>query len=122
MRAAKTALAAAFGEGPEQQAAADFASGVLNGRQVQALGLRPVVRDIVQILGSSGDLLKQGPLRLDVREVLFALIFAAALLDQAMRAPDALQGAMGNGQIEFPDQASGPEGGQGLAQLDELRF
>jgi len=34
-------------EGPEQQAAANFTRGVLNGRQAELLRLRPVVRNIV---------------------------------------------------------------------------
>ena len=33
--------AALVGEGPEQQTAADIASGVWNGRQVESLGLQP---------------------------------------------------------------------------------
>jgi hypothetical protein len=39
--------AARLREGPEQQPAADFAGGVLDNRQVQALRLCPVARDIV---------------------------------------------------------------------------
>src|SRR5258707_14617574 len=50
--------AAFFGEGPEQQPAAHIAGGVLDGRQAELLSLRPVVGDIVEILGIRADLLK----------------------------------------------------------------
>jgi hypothetical protein len=73
---------ARLGESPEQQAAADFPGGVLNDRQVQPLGLLPVAGDIVEILGIGANLLEQGPLRFDVREVVFALIFAGAFFSK----------------------------------------
>jgi len=69
---------AALGKGPEQQAAADFAGGVLDAGQIESLGLRPVTGDVVEVLGIGGDLLKDAPGGLDVGEVLFALIFALA--------------------------------------------
>jgi len=72
--------AALLSESPEQQTAADIAGGVLNHGQVESLGLQPVARDIVEILGISADLLEQRPGSFDVREVLLALIFAAAFL------------------------------------------
>src|SRR5208282_1685502 len=50
--------AAVLGKGPEQQAAANIASGVLDDRQTQALGLLPVMGDIVEILSIGADLLK----------------------------------------------------------------
>ena len=114
--------AALFGESPEQQAAANVAGGVLDDGQAEPLGLRPVVGDIVEILGIGADLLKHGPLRFDVGQVLFALIFAAAFFHQAVLAPDAFQGAVADGQIEFADQAARAEGRQSFAQLDQLGF
>jgi hypothetical protein len=69
----------ALGKGPEQQAAAHFASCLFDARQIESLGLRPVARNVVEILGVSGDLLKDAPGGLDMGEVLFALIFAAAV-------------------------------------------
>jgi hypothetical protein len=69
---------ALLSESPEQQAAADVASGVLDDGQVQTLSLLPVMGNIVQILGIGADLLEQSPLGFDVSEVLFALIFSAA--------------------------------------------
>ena len=42
---------AALGEGQENQAAADVACGVLDGRQAKALRLRPVGGEIIQVLG-----------------------------------------------------------------------
>jgi hypothetical protein len=72
---------ARLGESPEQQAAADFPGGVLNDWQVP-LGLLPVAGDIVEILGIGANLLEQGPLRFDVREVVFALIFAGAFFSK----------------------------------------
>ncbi len=82
----------------------------------------PIARDIVEIFRVGADLLEQGPLRFDVRQVLFALIFAAAFVQQAVLAPDAFQSAVRNGQLELPDQAARAEGGQRLAELDELSF
>jgi hypothetical protein len=114
MREAKTALA-------EEQTAADIAGGVLNGRQVEPLGLQPVARNIVKILGIGANLLEQRPGSFDVREVLLALIFAATFLQQTVLAPDALESAMADGQIEFADQAARAEGGQRFAKLDKLR-
>jgi len=93
--------AALLGEGPEEQTAADIAGGVLNDRQVEALGLQPVARDIVEILGIRADLLEQRPGSFDVREVLLTLVFPAAFFQQTVLAPDALQSAMADGQIEF---------------------
>jgi hypothetical protein len=63
----------------------------LDHRQVQALGLLPVARDIVEVFGIDADLLEQGPLRFDMREILFALIFPLAFFQQAVLAPDAFQ-------------------------------
>jgi len=56
--------------------------------------------DIVEILRIRADLLEQGPLRFDVREVLLALIFAATLFHQAVLAPDAFQRVVADPQIE----------------------
>jgi len=114
--------AASFGESPEEQAAADIARGVLNDGQMQPLSLQPVAGNIVEIFGVGADLLKQGPGRLDVGQVLFALVFTAAFFDQAVLMPDAFQSVMADGQIELPNQAAGAEGGQGLAQFDQPRF
>jgi hypothetical protein len=83
--------AASFGESPEEQAAAHVASRVLDDREVQLLSLCPVARDIIEIFGMGADLLEQSPTCLDVRQVLFPLIFAAAFSDQAVRMPDAFQ-------------------------------
>src|SRR5689334_5207488 len=114
--------AASFGEGPEQQATADIAGRVLDHRKFQPLCLRPVARDVVKVFGVGADLLKQGPAGFDVCQVLFSLVFAAALLDQAVHAPDAAQGAVADGEVELADQAASAEGGQSLAQLDQLGF
>jgi hypothetical protein len=67
-----------LGKGPEQQAAAHLASGVLDGGQIEGLGLGPVAGDIVEVLGVGRDLLKDAPSGFDVGEVLLALIFALA--------------------------------------------
>jgi len=64
---------------------------------------------------------EQSPACFDVREVLLALIFSASFFQQALLTPDAFQGTMTDGQNEFADQTTGPEGGQRLAQLNELR-
>jgi hypothetical protein len=109
-------------EGPKQSSAADLASGGLDARQIELLGLRPVVGDVVQILGISTDLLKQCSLRFDVGQVLLTLIFFLALLLQAVGAPDALQGAVTEREIEFAIPTAGPESGKLLAQRDDLLF
>src|SRR6266849_1037843 len=102
--------AAPLSEGAEEQTATDIASGVLNDRQVESLGLQPVARNIIEILGIGGDLLEQRPGSFDVREVLLALIFPAAFFQQAVHAPDALKSAMNDGQIELADQWARAEG------------
>jgi hypothetical protein len=112
----------ALGKGPKQQAAAHFAGGVFDGGQIEGLGLRPVARDVVEILGVGGDLLKDAPGSLDVGEVLFALIFALALFEQAVLAPDAFQGTMTEGKIELPNETTSAEGKQLLTERDDLLF
>ncbi len=67
-------------------------------------------------------MLKDGPAGFDVGQVLFSLVFAAALFDQSVDAPDAFERSVADGEIEFADEAAGAEGGQGLAQFDQLRF
>ena len=112
----------ALREGPEQQAAAHLASGVLDGGQIEDLRLRPVAGDIVEVLGIGGDLLKDAPSGFDVGEVLFALIFALAFFQQTVLTPDALQSTMAEGEIELANQATSAEGEQPLAQSDDLLF
>ena len=90
--------------------------------QAELLGLRPVVRDVVQILGIRADLLKQGPLRLAVGQVLLALIFSAALFHQPLRAPNTFPGAVTEREIEFANQTARSEGGELLAESDDLLF
>lgn len=112
----------ALSKGPEQQAAAHLAGGVFDGGEIEGLGLRPVAGDIVEILGVGRDLLKDAPSGFDVGEVLFALIFALAFLQETMLAPDALQGTMAEGKIELADEAASAEGEQLPAQSDDLLF
>ena len=57
-----------------------------------------------------------------MREVLLALIFAAAFFQQVVFAPNAFQSAMADGQIKLADQAARAESGKRFAQFDELRF
>src|ERR1700687_4732644 len=112
----------ALGKGPEQQAAAHFAGGVFDGREIEGLGLRPVARDIVEVLGVGRDLLKDAPGGFDVSEVLFALIFSLAFFQQTVLAPDAFQGTMAEGKIELADETASAEGEQLLTQSDDLLF
>jgi hypothetical protein len=107
---------AASGEGEEEQPAAHLAGGVLDERQAQALGLRPVVRDIFEVFGVGRELLEEAPLGFEVGQVLFALVLAAAAVDQPVGAPDALQGAVAEGEVELADQSAGAESGQATAQ------
>jgi len=62
----------------ELQATAHLAGGVLDEGQAARLHLRPVVRDIVEVLGVGGDLLEQGPGFFQRCEVLFLLVLATA--------------------------------------------
>ena len=84
--------------------------------------MRPVVRNIIQILGIRADLLKQRPTGLDVREVLFALILFLSRFQQTVFAPDALHGHVRKGQIEFAPQPRRSEGGQFFSQRYDLLF
>jgi hypothetical protein len=53
---------------------------------------------------------------------LLALIFFASLANQAMLAPNAMDGHVREGQIEFALQARGTESGQLLTESDDLLF
>src|SRR5260221_1793791 len=64
--------------------------------------------------------MKQGQLRFDVREILFALVFFLTLVEQAVLPPDAFEGTMRDGQIELADEAPRAEGWKSFAKLDEL--
>src|SRR5579863_9047338 len=55
-----------------------------------------------------------------MRQVLFALICAAALFHQAMGAPDALDGHVAERQVEFAFQAGRTESGRLAAQGEDL--
>ena len=105
------AFGAALGEGQEQQTAADFARGVLHHGQAMELGLRPVGRQIVEVLGVGGDLLEKPPGGFDGGQVLLLLVLAPAAMEEAVGAPDALQRPVAEGQIELADQAASAEGG-----------
>src|SRR5258708_11934426 len=84
------------------------------------MGRVPIARDIVEIVGIGGDLLKQGPLRFDVREILFALVFFLTRVEQAGLPPDAWRGTRGGGRMELADEAPRAEGWKSFAKLDEL--
>ena len=61
-----------------------------------------------------------------MREVLLALIFFAAFFEQTVLPPDALQGAMADGQIELEDEVlprsrGNVRGGRVSAKLVRLR-
>lgn len=47
------------------------------------------------------------------------MIFSAAFFEQTVLTPDALQGAMANGQIELTDEAPGAKSRKRFAQFDE---
>jgi hypothetical protein len=112
----------ALGKGPEEQAAAHFAGGVLDGGEIEDLGLRPVAGDVVEILGVGGDLLKDAPSSLDMGKVLFALIFTLSFFEQTVLAPNAFQGTMAEREIELADEAASAKGEQLPAQSDDLLF
>ena len=111
---------AALGKSPEQQSTAHVASGVFHDGKVESLRLGPVVRDVVEVFGIGRDLLKDAPSGLDVSQVLLALIFSAAFVQQAVLTPDTLQGTVAEREIELADETASPEGGQLLAQGDPL--
>ena len=62
---------------------------------------------------------EESPGGLDGGQVLFALILPSAFADQPVGAPDALQGAVAEGEIELADEAADPEGGDLLPQGDD---
>src|SRR5260370_38763255 len=82
----------ALGKGPEQQAAAHFAGGVFDSREIEGLRLRPVAGDVVESLGVGGNLLKDAPGGLDVGEGLFGLNLALPFFRRPWRAPARFQG------------------------------
>jgi hypothetical protein len=88
----------------------------LHGGQVEGLRLGPVLRDIVEVFGAGRDLQEQTPAGFDVSQILFALIFSAASVQQAVSAPDPFQGAVTEGEIELADETASPEGSQKLPQ------
>ena len=108
------------GADPKENSAAEIASGVLDARQIELLGLRPVVGEVVQIFGIGANLPQQWSLRFDLGQALLMQIFFLALLPQAVGAPDAFQGAVTEREIEFANQTAGPECGKLLAQRDDL--
>ena len=57
-----------------------------------------------------------------MREILLALVFFPAWLQQALFAPDSLHGHMADRQVEFAFQPCRTEGGQLPAQGDHLAF
>ena len=67
-------------------------------------------------------MLEHRPLRFDLGEVVFALIFSAALFHQAVGAPDAFHSGVAHGEIELAFQAARSEGGKYFAELNELSF
>jgi len=109
---------AARGVSEELQATAHLAGGVLDDRQAARLHLRPVVRDIVEVLGVGGDLLEQRPGLFHRREVLLLLVLATAARDQAVLAQNAREGRVTQGQFPFALQAPGAESRELAAQID----
>jgi hypothetical protein len=114
--------AASIGEGPEERSTANIAGGVQDRGQSEPLGLQPVAQEVVEILGIGADLPELGPLRFDVRQVLFALVFPASFLEQAVLVPNALQSGVGDGKVELADQAASAEGGKSFSQFVQLRL
>jgi hypothetical protein len=104
------------------QAIAHLAGGVLDRGQNRRPEPAASSRGIVEVFGVGRDLLKDTPSGFDVSQVQFTLIFAPALLQESVLTPDALQSAMAEGEIELSDESVGTEGGQLLAQSDDLLF
>jgi hypothetical protein len=87
---------------------------------MQALSLRPELRNIAEILGIGGDLLEQAPSRFHGCQILFALIFFSAFAHQSVLAPDALDSHVRNGEIELSFQTGCSKGGQLASQSQDL--
>lgn len=66
------------------------------------------------------DLLQEPPSGLDVGQVLLAGILLLAFVDQAVSAPDALDGLVAGCQRELAFQPGGSERGQLASQLNDL--
>ena len=112
----------ALGKSQEEQAAADLAGGVFDGREIKGLGLGPVVGNIVEVFGVGGDLLEEAPRGFNVSQVLLPLIFSAAGMKQAVSPPDTLQSAVAEREIELANETASPEGVQLLAENHDLRL
>ncbi len=80
------------------------------------------MRDIVEVLGVGGDLLEQSPSSFERGQVLLALMFSPARMNQIVLPPDAVNGHVAEGEIPFAFQALGSEGGQLATQRHHLRF
>ena len=63
------------------------------------LHLRPIMSDIVEVLGVGGDLLEDGPTLLARGQILFLLVFATARVDQAVLPQNALDGHVAERKI-----------------------
>ncbi len=98
-----------------------LADGVLEAGQVEVGHLRPVMRDILEILGVGGELAKEFPVAFDRAELLFGGGFLFPRPCPLMRSKDPGKGVVAARQVKFPLEALGAEAGW-AAQFDDLAF
>ena len=106
----------------EHGAAVDLACGKLDVGQLEGLHLRPVVDDVLEVLGIDRKLSKELPVLFERREVFFLFVFFASFFDQSVGLQDTSDGVMGTGQVMFALEAFGSHEGVLFSQPDDLLF
>ena len=105
----------------ETSAGDGFAGGVLEAGEFEAGHLRPIVRNVLQILGVGGELAEEGPEAFDLAELFFGGGFLFAGASEFVVADDTGDGVVTDGEVELLFETLGAEGGL-LAELDDLTF
>ena len=105
----------------ETSAGDGFAGGVLEAGEFEAGHLRPIVRNVLQILGVGGELAEEGPEAFDLAELFFGGGFLFAGASELVVADDAGDGVVTDGEIELLLETLGTEGGL-LAEFDDHPF
>jgi len=99
----------------------DFAGGVLEAGQFEVGHLRPIVRDVLQILGVGGKLAEELPVAFDGAELFFGGGLLLAGSHQLMVTKDAGDGVVTARQGKLVAEAFGPKAGL-AAEFNDLTF
>lgn len=111
-----------IGESKEHQTASDLACGELVLWQLKGFHLRPVMRDILEVLGIDAELTEQFPLFFHLREVFLAFMLLSSLSDQAVVVENSADGLMAAGQVMFLLEAFGAHERELSAESDYFVF